>query len=63
GSSFAYGMGRGIASLGPLIVGLLATTNNNLFFGISTGVFAIILMIGALPFMRENKGKELSSLD
>ncbi len=63
GSSFAYGVGRGVASLGPLIVGLLAVTSNSLFFGISTGVFAIILMIMAIPLMTESKGREFSSLD
>lgn len=62
GSSFAYNVGRGVASGGPLIVGVVATTSN-LLLGVSTGVIAILIMIVAVPFMTEKKGREITSVE
>ncbi|MGI6449149.1 MAG: MFS transporter [Desulfitobacteriia bacterium] len=62
GSSFAYNVGRGIASSGPLVVGLVATSNS-LLTGVSTGAIAILIMLLAIPFMSERKGREISSLE
>ncbi len=63
GSSFAYSTGRGMASFGPLVVGLLAAASNSLFLGVSTGIFAILIMLVAIPFMTEDKGRQISSFE
>lgn len=62
GSSFAYNIGRGMASSGPLIVGVVAM-NNGLLLGVSTGVIAILIMLVAIPFMNENKGRKFSPFE
>lgn len=62
GSSFAYSIGRGIASSAPLIVGIIATSNS-LLLGISTGVIAVLIMLCAIPMMADRKGRPISSIE
>ncbi|MCL6599609.1 MAG: MFS transporter [Alicyclobacillus macrosporangiidus] len=62
GSSFAYSVGRGLASAAPLVVGLLASTKS-LLFGISTGVIAVLIMLTAIPFMVDRRGRQISAVE
>lgn len=62
GSSFCYSVGRGIASIGPFIVGVLAA-NYGLGGGISTGVLSVLLMIIFAGFMQERKGRKIVAVE
>lgn len=59
-SSFAYSIGRGIASFGPFIVGVLAA-DYGLAGGISTGAVAVLVMIGFSFFLKDQKGREITA--
>ncbi|WP_328809966.1 MFS transporter [Rhodococcus sp. NBC_00294] len=61
GASFSYSVGRGIASTGPLIVGILAA-NYGLAGGISTGAIAIVVMIVFSFFLKDQKGREITAV-
>ncbi|MBY4275491.1 MFS transporter [Rhodococcus fascians] len=60
GSSVSYSIGRGIASTGPLIVGILAA-KHGLAGGISTGAIAVVLMILFSFFLKDQKGREITA--
>lgn len=62
GSSFCYSVGRGFASVGPFLVGVLAA-NYGLGGGISTGVLSVLLMIGTAFFMQERKGRKILAVE
>jgi MFS family permease len=62
GSSFCYNVGRGLASFAPLVAGMIAGSQN-LGMGMSTGLFAIILVLVVVPFMVERKGREITYID
>lgn len=59
-TSFAYSIGRGIAAFGPFIVGVLAA-DYGLAGGISTGALAVVVMIGFSFFLKDQKGREITS--
>ncbi len=62
GSAFAYNVGRGLASTAPYIVGLIAT-QGSMLKGISTGVIAVLIMLIAVPFMLDRKGRVISAVE
>jgi len=62
GSSFCYSVGRGVASIGPLIAGVLAASYG-LGGGISTGVLSVLLMIGTAVFMQDLKGRKIVAVE
>lgn len=62
GSSFCYSMGRGFASVGPFLAGVLAA-NYGLGGGISTGVLSVLLMLGTAVFMQERKGRKITAVE
>ncbi|MEV0068973.1 MULTISPECIES: MFS transporter [unclassified Amycolatopsis] len=62
GSSFCYSVGRGIASFGPGIVGLLAA-RYGLGGGISTGLFAVALMMITALFLADRSGRAITAVE
>lgn len=60
GSSFCYSVGRGIASFGPGLVGLLAA-RFGLGGGISTGLFAVAIMMIAARFLADRAGRAITA--
>jgi MFS family permease len=60
GSSFCYSVGRGIASFGPGLVGLLAA-NFGLGGGISTGLFAVAAMMVTARFLADRSGRAITA--
>jgi MFS family permease len=62
GSSFAYNVGRGLASASPLIIGIVATANS-LELGISTCIISLFVVLIAVPFMVDSKGRSISSVE
>lgn len=62
GSSFCYSVGRGVASFGPGLVGLLAV-KYGLGGGISTGLFAVVLMIVIAVFLADRSGRIITEVE
>jgi MFS family permease len=62
GSSFCYSVGRGVASFGPGLVGLLAS-RYGLGGGISTGLFAVALMMFVALFLADRSGRTITASD
>ncbi len=62
GSSFCYSVGRGFASFGPLIVGLLAA-QYGLGGGISTGLIAVALMMVVSCFLADRSGRVITTTE
>jgi MFS family permease len=62
GSSFCYSVGRGVASFGPGVVGLLAA-RFGLGGGISTGLFAVALMMITALFLADHSGRAITAAD
>lgn len=62
GSSFCYSVGRGFASFGPFIVGLLAA-QYGLGGGISTGLIAVALMMGISRFLPDPSGRVITAAE
>ncbi|MDQ0380300.1 MFS transporter [Amycolatopsis thermophila] len=60
GSSFCYSVGRGIASFGPGLVGLLAA-KFGLGGGISTGLFAVAAMMVTARFLTDRSGRAITA--
>lgn len=60
GSSFCYSVGRGLASFGPWVVGVLAA-KHGLGGGISTGVLAVVLVMVIASFMSERTGRVITA--
>lgn len=60
GSSFCYSVGRGIASFGPGLVGLLAA-QYGLGGGIATGLFAVAIMMVAARFLADRSGRAITA--
>ncbi len=62
GSSFCYSVGRGFASFGPFIVGLLAA-QYGLGGGISTGLIAVALMMAVSCFLPDRSGRVITAAE
>jgi MFS family permease len=62
GSSFCYSVGRGLASFGPGLVGLLAA-KYGLGGGISTGLFAVALMMVTALFLADRSGRAITAAE
>jgi MFS family permease len=62
GSAFCYSVGRGLASFGPTVVGVLAA-NYGLGGGISTGVAAVLLMMVLALLLEERRGRVITATD
>lgn len=60
GSSFCYSVGRGLASFGPGLVGLLAA-KFGLGGGISTGLFAVAIMMITARFLADRSGRAITA--
>lgn len=61
GQGFAFNFGRGVGALFPMLVGILST---EMPLGTAIGVFAVAayaLVLGALVFLPETRGRELSA--
>lgn len=62
GSSFCYSVGRGFASFGPYLVGILAS-RYGLGGGISTGLLAVLLMMLFALFLPDRKGRVITAAE
>ncbi len=62
GSAFCYSVGRGLASFGPTVVGVLAA-NYGLGGGISTGLVAVLLMMVLSTLLTERRGRVITATD
>jgi MFS family permease len=62
GSAFCYSVGRGLASFGPTIVGVLAG-KYGLGGGISTGLLAVLLMMVLATQLQERRGRVITATD
>jgi MFS family permease len=61
GQGFAFNFGRGIGALFPMLVGIMSA---EMALGTAIGVFAVAayaLLLGALVFLPETRGRELSA--
>ncbi|WP_426241912.1 MFS transporter [Nocardioides sp. LHG3406-4] len=62
GSSFCYSVGRGFASFGPFIVGYLAA-DYGLGGGISTGLLAVLVMMGFACLLTDRRGRLITAAE
>lgn len=62
GSSFCYSVGRGFASFGPFIVGYLAA-DYGLGGGISTGLIAVLVMMGFACLLADRRGRVITAAE